>query len=314
MPGKRLIVLALILCLLCLGYLLTGVQGSWEFVLAYRAEKLLALLLVAVSQAVAAVMFQTLTGNRILTPSIMGFDALYLLLLSAFVFCFGAQAFQALDPRLVMIANAAMLCAAAVALFGLVLRAGQGDLMRMVLTGVVLAVMFRSLTGFLQRAIDPNEYAQVQSAAFVSFSQVERDLLALAGGISLLALAAAWRMRFRLDVLALGATPAISLGENPLRQQRQALFLIALLVSVSTALVGPFAFLGLLVTALAYQVLPSHRHAVLLPGAALVSGIVLVGGQWLMERLLALSTPMGVVVEFAGGLVFLVLLLKGLKQ
>ncbi|MDE4134506.1 iron chelate uptake ABC transporter family permease subunit [Phaeobacter sp. QD34_3] len=307
-----LLVLALILC--CLGYLLTGVRGSWAFALEFRGLKLAALLLVGAAQAVAAIMFQTITGNRILTPSIMGFDALYLLILSGIVFAFGAQAYQQIDPWLVVLGNAVLLCAAAVALFGAVLRQGQSDLMRMVLTGVVLAVMLRSITSFLQRMIDPNEYAAVQAASFARFSRAETDLLALAALLSLVALAMAWRLRFRLDVLALGPTAALSLGENPLTGQRLVLLLISVLVAVSTALVGPVAFFGLLVTALTYVVLPTHRHAVLLPGGVLMAGIVLVGGQWLMERVMHLDTPLSVVVEFLGGLVFLLLLLKGLKR
>ena len=173
--------------------------------------------------------------------------------------------------------------------------------------------MFRSITSFLQRAIDPNEYAVVQAASFARFSQLETGLLGLAAILALGALAAAWLMRFRLDVLALGPVPATSLGEDPLRGQRAALILISVLVSISTALVGPVAFFGLLVTSLTYIILPTHRHAVLLPGAALVAGIILVGGQTLMERILAFSTPLSVVVEFAGGLVFLLLLLRSLR-
>jgi len=311
---NRLLLLCLALALCCAAYLFTGVKGSWEFALMLRGQKLAALLLVGAAQAAAAMMFQTVTGNRILTPSIMGFDALYLLLLSGMVFFIGAQAYQQLDPRLVMAGNAVMLCGAAVALFGAVLRAGQCDLMRMVLTGVVLAVMFRSVTSFLQRMIDPNEFAVVQATAFARFSRAETDLLMLAAVLSLGALVFAWRMRFRLDVLALGPVAAVSLGEDPLRGQRLALLLISVLVAVSTALVGPVAFFGLLVTSLTYLVLPTHRHEVLLPGGMLMAGIILAGGQWLMERVMHLSTPLSVVVEFIGGLVFLALLLKGLKR
>ena len=311
---NRLLFLGLILAVFCAAYVFTGIKGSWEFALAVRGQKLAALLLVGAAQAAAALMFQSITGNRILTPSIMGFDALYLLLLSGVVFAAGSQAYQQLDPRIVMSGSATLLCGTAVLLFGVVLRAGQGDLMRLVLTGVVLAVMFQSLTGFLQRMIDPNEYAVVQAASYARFSRAETDLLALAAVLTLCALLAAWRMRLRLDVLALGPVAAVSLGETPLRGQRLVLMLVSVLVAVSTALVGPVAFFGLLVTSLTYLVLPTHRHAVLLPGAALVAGIILAGGQWVMERVMHLNTPLSVVVDFAGGLVFLMLLVKGLKR
>jgi iron complex transport system permease protein len=68
-----------------------------------------------------------------------------------------------------------------------------------------------------------------------------------------------------------------------------------------------------LVASLTYQLVPSHRHAVLLPASALVAGIILVGGQTVMERILRFDTPLSVVVELLGGLVFLILLLRVLR-
>lgn len=310
---NRLFILAAVLAGLCLAYLTLGAHGDWGFILMFRGQKLVALLVVSAAISVSTIMFQTITGNRILTPSIMGFDALFLLLVSVLVFVLGGQGFNMLDPRLMMALTVGLLCIASVLLFGTLLRTSESDVMRMILAGVVLAVMFRSLTAFVQRMIDPNEYAVVQASSYARFSQADTDLIGIAGVLCSLALAATWKMRSRLDVLALGKVAATSLGEDHLRGQRIALLLISVLVSVSTALVGPVAFFGLLVASLTYLVLPTHRHAVLLPGAALVAGIVLIGGQLLMERVMHLTTPLSVVVEFAGGLVFLFLLLRSFK-
>ena len=83
------------------------------------------------------------------------------------------------------------------------------------------------------------------------------------------------------------------------------------LVAVSTALVGPVTFLGLLVANLAYLVIPSHRHALVLPAASLIAVVCLVGGQTVLERVFAFDTSLSIIVEFLGGIVFLVLLLSG---
>ena len=305
--------LALLLALSCAAYMGLGVQGNWGFIITFRGQKLAALLLVGLAMSWATVIFQTITHNRILTPSIMGFDALYLLLLSALVWGLGAQSYQTLSPQALMAGNVVLLCGAALLLFRAVLRAGQGDLMRMVLTGVVLSVLFRSVTAYLQRMIDPNEYAVVQAASFARFSSIETGLLALSALLTLCACGLVWQMRYRLDVLALGPVLSTSLGEVPARGQWAVLTLVAVLVSVSTALVGPVTFFGLLVTSLTHQLLPMARHGTVLPAAALIAGIVLVGGQTVMERVLNLSTPLSGVVEFVGGLVFLTLLLRSLR-
>lgn len=310
---KRLLLLVLLLVACAVGYMTLGARGGWDFILAFRGAKLASLLLVGTAMSTATLLFQTITTNRILTPSIMGFDGLFMLILTVLVLTLGGHGYMTLGSTVTMLVNVTLLCGASLLLFGAVLKSGRNDIMRLILTGVVLSVMFRSITSFLQRAIDPNEYEVIQAASFARFSKVETDLLGIAAVLTLVALMAAWRMRYRLDVLALGPVPATSLGEDPLRGQRAALIIISVLVSVSTALVGPVAFFGLLVTSLTYILLPTHRHAVLLPGAALVSGIILVGGQTVMERALALTTPLGVVVEFAGGLIFLILLLRSLR-
>ncbi len=307
---KRLLALGLVLTLLCAAFLTLGARGDWGFVLAYRGTKLAALLLVGVAVAVATVLFQTVSGNRILTPSIMGFDALFVLLQTSLVFALGGVGAAALPAALRFSLEFGLLLGGALLLFGTLLGSGRTDLHRMVLTGIILGVLFRSLAGFLQRLIDPNDFVVVQASSFASFGAVDGDLLGLAAGLSTLALLGTWSLRHRLDVLALGRDHAISLGVDHRRSVLLVLVLVAALVSVSTALVGPVTFFGLLVSALAHLVMRTHRHASLLPAAALVAGIVLVGGQFVVERLLGLAATLSVVVEFLGGLAFLYLVLR----
>jgi iron complex transport system permease protein len=178
----------------------------------------------------------------------------------------------------------------------------------MLLTGVVLSVLFRSLTTLLARLIDPNDFAVLQGAVFASFNAVEAELLLLAGAITVAGVSIAWRARHVLDVLALGSDTAIGLGVAWRVTAAGLLVLVAALVSASTALVGPMAFLGLLVVSLAERIVGTNRHAVLIPAAALTAIIVLVGGQTVLRHALGGEGSLGIVVEFAGGIVFLVIL------
>lgn len=54
-----------------------------------RAVAVTAMAIVAVGQGFATVAFQTVTNNRIITPSIMGFESLYTLIHTSTVFFFG---------------------------------------------------------------------------------------------------------------------------------------------------------------------------------------------------------------------------------
>ena len=80
--------------------------------------------------------------------------------------------------------------------------------------------------------------------------------------------------------------------------------------ATSTALVGPLNFLGLLAVALAERVANTRRHAVLLPAAILMALTILVGGQVVLKHGFGNATFLSVVVEFFGGIVFLLLLFR----
>lgn len=285
-------------------------SGNWDFVLPFRGGKLLALLLVAYAISISTVLFQTLTANRILTPYIMGFDSLYLLIQSAMVLLLGGLGYAMLDPSFKFSIEIGIMLIASVLIFSSLLFSNAGDLYRMILVGVILGVLFRSLASFIQRIIDPDDFAVVQNASFAQFNIVNTSLLQISllliVGVSMVV----WRLRHVLDVMALGREHAINLGVPYRRFNVLVLFLIAILVSVSTALVGPVSFFGLLVSGITYVLMKTHRHAVLIPAAFLVGALCLVSGQMLFEHVLGMKAVLSVVVEFLGGIVFLVFLLK----
>lgn len=285
--------------------------GNRAFILHLRGTKLAGLVVVGAAIGIATVLFQTVAANRVLTPSIMGFDALYVLLQTALVASLGVAGFAGLPAGAKFVAEVAAMSLLAAALFGTLLGRGGKDIPRTILTGVILGVMFRSLSSLLARVMDPNAFAVVQAASFASFGSLDAALLPAAGAIAGLCIAAALWLAPRLDVLALGREVAVPLGLRFDRFVLLTLGLVGMLVAVSTALVGPVAFFGLLVAGLAHGLAPSARHAVLLPAAGLIGALILVAGQTLFERLMGQTATLSVVVEFAGGLFFLFLLLKG---
>ncbi len=321
---RRMVGLVAALLLACAGYLFWGLGFGdfgprWRFVIELRAGKLAGMLLVGAAVAVATMVFQTVCRNRILTPQIMGFDALYILMQTGLVAGLGLTQYASLPAQGKFALEVLIMIGAALLLFGSLLgggqqRRGQGggqDVARLVLTGVILGVLFRSISGFLTRIMDPNAFATVQSASFASFSRVNTELLPVAAALCILGIALALWLAPKLDVLALGRPIAISLGLAHDRIVLAALAIVAVLVSVATALVGPVAFFGLLISGLAYELCPTARHARLLPMAMLLSTLMLVAGQTLFERGLGMQSTLSVVIEFAGGLFFLWLLLKG---
>ncbi len=305
--------LALLVLLLAALWMWQGLPagGNRAFILKLRAVKLVGLLTVAAAIAVSTMLFQTVSANRVLTPSIMGFDWLYMLLQTVLVAVLGISGFAGIGKGEKFVMEVVVMAVFAMLLFGTLLGKGKRDIPRMILTGVILGVLFRSAAGLVARLLDPNSFAVVQSATVASFSRIDAGLLPFGVGATVLAIAAALWLAPRLDVMALGRDVAVSLGLHYDRLVLATLALIAVLVAVSTAMVGPVTFFGLVVAGLAHGLARSARHAQLLPVAALIAAVILVGGQTLFERALGQTATLSVVVDFLGGLFFLSLLLKG---
>lgn len=312
--ARRMALLALLALLAAAAFLLLNARGSWDFLLPFRGRKLAALAVVAVAIALSTVVFQTVTQNRILTPAIMGFDALYVLIQTGLVFGLGAGRVSALDARLVFGLELGVMVLFALLLFKWMFGPAARNLHLLMLVGIVLGTLFRSISGFLQRIIDPDSFTVLQDRLFASFNAVDPGLLTLSALIVAGLALVLWRLVPELDVLALGREAAVGLGVPQERLVLGLLVIVTLLVALSTALVGPVTFLGLLVANLAYLLLPTGRHAVLLPAAALIALITLIGGQTLLERVLHYDTALAVVVEFAGGLVFILLVIRGVAR
>ena len=64
---------AIILLISMTLFLTLNVNGYWDFSLPLRGKKLLALMVVGYAIGVSTLLFQTLTHNPILTPSLLGF-------------------------------------------------------------------------------------------------------------------------------------------------------------------------------------------------------------------------------------------------
>lgn len=307
----RLLPLALLALLAIAAFMTTGTSGDWGFILAFRGIKLATMLLVACAIAISTVLFQTITHNRILTPALIGFDALYTLIQAATAFGLGAtlDSISQADGWQ-FLAQVAIMIGLACLLFRWLFTDSTQSLHRLILVGITFGLLFRSLANLLMRLIDPNEFVIVQDKLFASFNSIEPKLLGMSA--VLLVCAALWALRLlpRYDVLALGRDIAVNLGVPYQRTVMQTLVVIAVLVAVSTALVGPITFLGLLVSNLAYHVMDCDRHRLTLPAAILIAIILLVGGQTLLEHVLHLETAISVVIEFTGGLLFLLMVTR----
>ncbi|KYG32104.1 iron chelate uptake ABC transporter family permease subunit [Alkalihalobacillus trypoxylicola] len=308
-----------ILLLSLLAILLTGLflfydLRSWEYALPRRGIKILSIIVTGAAIAFSTVVFQTITNNRILTPSLIGLDSLYQLFQTFIIFTFGSMSVLVLNQYLNFAVSTILMIIFAMILYQLLLKGEGKNIFFLLLVGIIMGTFFGSISTFLQVLIDPNEYLNVQNRLFASFNNVHSELLWISIGIFIFVTIIFYPQLKYLDVLSLGRDQAINLGVNYDKTVKWLLIFIAILISIATALVGPITFLGLLVANVAYEMVKTYRHSIIIPVAMLISIIALVGGQLLVERIFSFSTPISVIINFIGGVYFLYLLLRESKK
>ena len=308
---KVLYILLLLVVVCSVLFLVYGLNpNSYQYALSRRIPKLIAIAMTGSGVAVSSVIFQTVTNNRILTPSVLGLDSLYNLFQTLIVFSLGSLNVALMGSNLNFLIAGGLMIVFSLFLFKMMFRRENTNLFFLLMIGMIFGTLFSSLSSFMQMVMDPNEFLIVQNKMFASFNNVKSSLL----GISTITMGLTlfWVLKDvkKLDVLALGKEQAINLGIDYDRMVRKLLIAVAILVSVSTALVGPVTFLGILVTNLAYQMINDYRHILIIPTSILLSLLALIGGQFLVERVFQFNTTIGVIINFIGGLYFIYILLK----
>ncbi|MGY1595008.1 iron chelate uptake ABC transporter family permease subunit [Geodermatophilus sp. SYSU D00708] len=309
-PGVRLAALGAAVVGLAAVYCLTDVPGSLAFALEIRSLTVLAMLVVAAAVGVSTVVFHTITQNRILTPSIMGFDAFYVLISTVLVFTAGSASFLAVDPLTLWLVQVVVMVAFSVVLFTSLFGGKRRSIHLMLLVGIVLGTFFRAFTEWMQRMLDPLDFQVLSDAMFASLTRPDETLLLLTGVLVVLGCAAVVPLLRTLDVLTLGEPTAVGLGVDHRRVVMTLFTIVSVMIAASTALVGPILFLGLIVANLAYSYAGSFRHVWTVPTAVLIGVVCLLGGQLVLERVLDLGGTLSTVIDFAGGLFFLYLVLR----
>jgi len=310
--NKLLLLLGLVLILTAV-FMFYSTGTNLDYVLKRRSFKIATIIIVSCCVAYSSVIFQTLTANKILTPSIMGFEAVYLLFQTVIVFMYGDKTYKVLTNSENFFLSIVFMMLFAVVMYVLIFKKGGRNMFFLLLIGLILGTLFSTLSSFMQLVIDPNEFSIIEGMMFASFNKINLDLFWFAFAIMMAVFLIGYRYIKFLDVIALGKENAINLGVNYNRIVQVFLLLISILVAVSTALVGPITFLGILVTNLTYELFRTQKHSILITACCLVSCISLIGGQFLVEHLFNFSTTISIIINFIGGLYFLFLLMRTQK-
>lgn len=310
--------LLIVLGILSLGvtgfYLLYGLNPDIYFYqIPSRFKRIMGIIIVGVAIAVSTVIFQTIVKNRILTPSIMGLDSVYVFIQTAIVFFAGVASPLLLDSQYNYFLSMVILVAFTLFVFKYLFKMTNNNVFILLLIGIILGTLFGNLSTFMQVLINPEDYLILQGSLFGSFNAINEELLWITAVIVVVMLVFIFMDYSSLDVMSLGRDHAVNLGVNYDRKVSVLLVIIAILVSASTALVGPIMFLGLLVVNIAKELFQTYKHMYLILSSIFISVISLIIGQMIVQFVFNNNIELSVIINLIGGLYFIYLILRRSK-
>lgn len=275
-----------------------------------RLIAIVAMIIAAICQSLSTVSFQTITNNRIITPSLLGFEALYSTIHTSVLFFFGATVFFSMSNTQSFILQIVAMVAMCLILYGWLLSGKYGNLQLMLLVGVIMGTGLRSISSFMRRLLAPSEFDILQAKMFGSVNNADSSYFVVAIPLVLIGTILIIAHSKKMNVLALGKDVCTALGVNPKFTMIYMLVLVAILMSVSTALVGSLTFFGFLVATLSYQFAPTYDHRYIFPMALAMSFVVLTSAYFFMNHIFNAQGVVSIIIEVVGGITFLVVILR----
>ncbi|WP_214741934.1 iron chelate uptake ABC transporter family permease subunit [Exiguobacterium sp. s48] len=275
-----------------------------------RIVAIVTMLIASLCQSLATVAFHSVTNNRIITPSLLGFDALYSTIQTSMVFFFGAGALIGFSGTSAFLTQVGLMVTMSLLLYGWLLSGKYANLQLMLLIGIIIGTGLNSVSSFMRRMLAPSEFDILQARLFGSVTNADVAYFPIVIPIVVIAGTLLFLFSNRLNIVALGKDVATTFGMNHRRSVIYTLVLISLLMSVSTALIGPLTFFGFLVATLSYQVASTYDHKYVFPMAFALGFFVLTSAYFFMYHIFQTPSVVSVIIELFGGLIFLAVILR----
>lgn len=279
-------------------------SGDQAIVWSLRMPRVIAAALVGAALGVAGALFQAVLRNPLADPYVIGTAAgaqvgvIIGLLLPFQVLLFGFGPVQALS---FVGALGTVLFVYSIARVG-----GRTPVVTLLLAGFVVSSFLISGTtmlAYLSGRID-----EVLAWTMGSLDVSAWDQLAATGPIIVIAIALAYVVSDRLDVILLGEEQATYLGIRVEGLKLAAIVLASLLTGLAVTLAGVVAFVGLIVPHAA-RLLYGPRHRVLIPSTAGLGAVFLIVADIIARAAIPPTPlPLGVVTAVIGAPFFLHLL------
>ena len=311
-------ILSVMVVLLVAAYLLIPTKNSStvsNFILQRRFFKLLVMVIVSCAIPISTISFQTVVQNRFLTPGVLGIESLFVFIQSG-LYYFESLVGVKVEQSVIIYS---VTIAIQIGLLLLLMNASKGMMLSnfkvLLLLTMAFSMLLRNASTFLQVLMDPNEFDKLQSSLYPSFQKMNAQpmMIGVAIGLFVLLMMVFYRLRHQLDALHLGVDGAKMLGINTKRLSNVVIVVVIIMTSLSTILVGPLQFLGFMIANLTYQLTKEYKHGVLWLFSAVLGLVIVLAAKLIVERIFLLTITISVFIEGIGGVLYLILLVKGEK-
>ena len=312
---RKLMILSFLALGVCAAYLFInsypGKPKLFQYILSLRIPTLVVMMISAFAIGSATMIFQSIINNRIVTPCLLGMNAMYTLVHTAVVFLVGSGSILATNSNLSFAVDLIVMSVVATFIYSYMFRKTGNNILYVLLIGTVLSSFFGSIQSTMIRVMDPNEYDTLLTTLVADFNNINIEVITFSIILLIALTAFLWKDLQLLDVITLGKDQAINLGVDYERTIRRLLLGVVLCIAVATAMVGPISFLGLIIANLARQLLKTYKHSYLITGSALMGMLAMISGQLISQHIFSYAVPISTFITIGGGIYFLYLLLFG---
>lgn len=274
-----------------------------------RSYYLIAMIVSSSLIAFASLSFQTLTQNRILTPSVLGFDSIFNATQTIILFIFGSKSILLSNSYINFSITSFVMIIISFVVYAYLLKKYSKHIAFLLLFGLVISTLLRSSSSFFQILMNPDEFQSLVSLTTVSITNIDTKLILWTLPFMIIIIYLFYRKSSQYDVMALGRDSALSLGLDYDKTQRSTLIYLSSAIAISTALIGPMTFLGLIAVNSARELLKTYKHTQLFITSSLISIVLLVFGQLIIEQI-GFITSVTVLLNLVGGVYLITLILK----
>ena len=257
-----------------------------------RLPRILLAIAVGAGLATAGAVFQACFRNPLVEPYILGVSA---------GSAFGA-ALGIVFPQFFLSVQLLAFFFGAVAVFAaysLATVRGETPIVALILAGVIIGSIGMALVSILKYISDDTALREIVFWFMGGFYYASWSDVVIILPVVILGVFTMWRMGWKLNVLSMGEEEARSLGVHPEKYKLILVILATLVTALSVSAVGIIAWVGLMMPHAARALLgPDHRY--LIPMAALMGALYLIGCDTLARTLTSAEIPVGIITSISG--------------